>query len=183
MRHGATEHNLRGLRCGGDLDIPLCDAGREQARRAALAMRADGMTVRLIISSALDRTRETAAIVASVLGEPPIEIEPLLNERHLGEWNARPAAETGLPMLVQALPPGAEAESVFAARIEQALARILPRLEEGRVLVVGSKGVARILNQLLGNGRAQEMANAEVAWFTLEPLFAPGESGRTQGGS
>lgn len=171
LRHGATDHNLRGLRCGGDVDVPLCDAGREQARRAGTELQARGVAVRLIVTSALARARETAAIVSRVLGGPPIEIEPLLNERRLGEWNARPVAETESLMVAKVPPPGGEAEQVFAARIEQALARIRPRLEAGDVLVVSSKGVARMLNLLLGGDRSPEMVNGEIARFTLGPLF------------
>ena len=31
VRHGVTEPNFRGFRCGGDLDIPLMDIGCDQA--------------------------------------------------------------------------------------------------------------------------------------------------------
>lgn len=177
MRHGATEHNLRGLRCGGELDVPLCDAGREQARQAGLALQARGVAVRRIITSALARTRESAAIAAAVLGGPPIEIEPLLNERRLGAWNARPVAETEWLIAAKVPPPGGEAEGDFAARIEQALMRIRPCLEAGDVLMVSSKGVARVLNLLLGGDRAPALANGGITRFTLGPLLQPARSG------
>ncbi len=31
VRHGVTDLNFRGLRCGGDLDVPLTDIGCDQA--------------------------------------------------------------------------------------------------------------------------------------------------------
>jgi probable phosphoglycerate mutase len=31
VRHGVTEPNFRGYRCGGDLDLPLMDIGCDQA--------------------------------------------------------------------------------------------------------------------------------------------------------
>ena len=31
VRHGVTELNFHGLRCGGDLDVPLTDIGCDQA--------------------------------------------------------------------------------------------------------------------------------------------------------
>ena len=35
LRHGATVANLLGLRCSGDLDLPLAEVGRTQAVEAA----------------------------------------------------------------------------------------------------------------------------------------------------
>lgn len=34
VRHGATAPNEAELRCGGDLDVPLSELGRAQAREA-----------------------------------------------------------------------------------------------------------------------------------------------------
>ena len=31
VRHGITEPNFRGFRCGGDLDLPMMDIGCDQA--------------------------------------------------------------------------------------------------------------------------------------------------------
>jgi len=38
VRHGATAANLVGLRCGGDIDLPLTDTGRRQALSAGRAL-------------------------------------------------------------------------------------------------------------------------------------------------
>jgi len=94
VRHGVTEPNFRGFRCGGDLDLPLMDIGCDQAY--LLAKQIDKMNLRIgvIIAGSLLRTRQTASIISGVLGEIPIVVEPLINERRLGEWNNRPIAET-----------------------------------------------------------------------------------------
>ena len=48
----------------------------------------------MIVAGSLLRTRQTASIIGGVLGDVPLIIEPLLNERRLGQWNNRPIADT-----------------------------------------------------------------------------------------
>ncbi len=94
VRHGATKPNLDGVRCGGDLDLPLTELGRAQALATAHQIRAMGIEVGLILCSSLQRTREHAAIVSRVIGNVPIAIDPMLGERHMGEWNLRSVKDT-----------------------------------------------------------------------------------------
>src|SRR5262245_34289545 len=93
VRHGATAPNLAGIRCGGDLDVPLVEAGRRQAAAAAERIRALGIPVGVIVTSDLRRTRETAEIIGRLLGVEMV-IEPAFAERHLGAWNMRSDADT-----------------------------------------------------------------------------------------
>lgn len=62
MRHGRTNYNELGL-CNDDpsQDVHLTEAGIEQARAAALALR--DVTFERIVVSPLQRTRQTAEIV------------------------------------------------------------------------------------------------------------------------
>ena len=94
VRHGATEPNFRGLRCGGDFDVPLLDIGLDQAYLLAKQVRAMDLAIGAIACGSLVRTRQTALIISGVLGGLGVEVEPLLNERRLGSWNNRPIAET-----------------------------------------------------------------------------------------
>lgn len=172
VRHGATEHNLRGLRCGGDLDIELSEFGREQSRRAAERLRSMNVRIGLIVASGLARARESARIMSGVLGEVPITVEPLFNERRLGEWNSRPIAETEPRLVRNVTPPGGESELVFLSRIAAALERLLPHLAHAPVLV-GSSGVARVLNVLLGGEGRLSLANGEIVQFALDATLFP----------
>lgn len=170
VRHGATEPNLAGLRCGGDLDVPLTALGREQARQAALRIRELGLPVGVIVASHLQRTRETAAIIGQELGCAEVVIEPGFAERRLGEWNLRTAAQTEAELLAGITPPGGESNTVFFERIVQATrVHIMPRLGQ-QPLLVGSKGVARALSEMLGMSAQIGLANGELLHFDLGPL-------------
>ncbi len=166
VRHGVTEPNFRGFRCGGDLDLPLMDIGCDQAY--LLAKQIDKMNLRIgvIVTGSLIRTRQTASIISGVLANVPIEIDPLFNERHLGQWNNRPIAETEELLAAKVTPPGGEAEDDFTRRISAALENLRPHLHR-RPLLVSSKGVARVLNGLLGGPGRMQVGNGEIVEFSV----------------
>ncbi|MET0303684.1 MAG: histidine phosphatase family protein [Microbacteriaceae bacterium] len=93
VRHGETDWN-RDRRIQGRTDIPLNDSGREQARDAAAALRAqlDGIAP-IVVSSDLSRARETAAIIAEELDVPLGQAYPQLGERAYGEAEGIDTAE------------------------------------------------------------------------------------------
>jgi probable phosphoglycerate mutase len=164
VRHGATSANLAGLRCGGDLDIPLTDQGREQAEAAALQIARLYPPVGLIVTSDLQRTRETAAIIARRLSGVPVVVEAAFAERMLGGWNLQSIEATQAWLESRCTPPGGESDAEFMARIEDALRRIAPCLNR-RPLLVGSKGVARVLGELSGRPGRLSLANGVVETF------------------
>jgi 2,3-bisphosphoglycerate-dependent phosphoglycerate mutase len=167
LRHGATEPNLKGLRCGGDLDVPLTELGRLQATQAALRIRELRIRVGVIVTSRLARTRETAQIVSRILHGVEIAIEPAFAERRLGAWNLQPVAETEEALSQGVTPPGGESNRDFVERVSGAVQAWLPRLSE-QPLLVGSKGVARVLRELAGRDhQRQRLANGALAHFDL----------------
>lgn len=166
VRHGATEANLAGVRCGGDMDVPLTEFGRRQAAEAALRIRELRIPVGLIVTSALQRTRETAAIISRLLQGIEIIVEPGFAERRLGEWNLRSVADTQAELMQGVTPPGGESNQQFLARIDDAMESLLPRLDE-QPLLVGSKGVARALSELLGQRAHHDVSNGQLAHFDL----------------
>ena len=84
-RHGETEWN-RDRRFQGQLDVPLNDVGREQAR--ALAETAAAEDLRALVTSPLSRARETAEIVGERLGLEP-RVDDRLKEIDVGDWERR----------------------------------------------------------------------------------------------
>ena len=177
VRHGATAANLVGLRCGGDLDLPLTDTGRRQAQQVGLALLAQRPAlpaISHIVTSDLQRTRETAALIAGVLGSaqalPRMVVEPGFAERRLGDWNLTPNADTEVALRAGLVPPGGEANDEFHHRIVGALERIRPLLGQP-VLLVGSKGVARVLAELGGLPGRLALDNGVLCRFELGPRF------------
>jgi probable phosphoglycerate mutase len=166
VRHGITEPNFRGFRCGGDLDLPMMDIGCDQAYLLAKQIERMNLRIGVIIAGSLVRTRQTASIISGVLGVVPVEIEPLLNERRLGQWNNRPIAETEDMLARKVTPPGGESEDQFAARVAMALDNLRPHLDR-RPLLVSSKGVGRVLNSILGGQDRMQVGNGEIVEFAV----------------
>ncbi|MDP9101931.1 MAG: histidine phosphatase family protein [Actinomycetota bacterium] len=86
LRHGQTAFNREG-RVQGQLDVPLDDAGREQAAGAARHL--SGVPGSAVASD-LSRAWETAHIVAGDLG---VRADPRLRELDLGTWQGLTTAE------------------------------------------------------------------------------------------
>ena len=93
IRHGQSQWN-RENRFTGWVDVPLTDAGREEARRGAAAIR--GLRIDHAFTSSLQRAQETLKIMLDTIGQPnvPIERSPALNERHYGALQGLNKAET-----------------------------------------------------------------------------------------
>jgi probable phosphoglycerate mutase len=166
VRHGVTEPNFRGYRCGGDLDLPLMDIGCDQAYLLAKQIEKMNLRIGVIVTGSLIRTRQTAAIISGVLANVPVEIEPLFNERRLGQWNNRPIDETEELLAAKVTPPGGEAEDDFLRRVAAGLDNLRPHLDR-RPLVVSSKGVGRVLNGILGGQGRMNIANGEIVEFVV----------------
>lgn len=84
-RHGETTSN-KDRRFQGQLDVPLNDTGREQARRLAEEVREERIAA--LFTSPLSRARETAEIVGAALG---LQARPddRLKEVDVGDWQTR----------------------------------------------------------------------------------------------
>ncbi|HZN26436.1 MAG TPA: histidine phosphatase family protein [Burkholderiales bacterium] len=176
VRHGATAANVLGLRCGGDLDLELVAAGRKQASEVGRRLAIMDPPVRVIVTSGLRRTLETARIIARALGCNALIVEPDFAERRLGDWNLRSIDSTQRWLEQGLTPPGGEANNEFAARVACAAHRLLTYLPDSP-LVVGSKGVARVLGELSGRPGRLELANATIAEFDLSAPLHPSTAG------
>jgi glucosyl-3-phosphoglycerate phosphatase len=86
VRHGESTWNAE-ERLQGQLDPPLSERGREQAR--ALTGVIDGIPADRIVCSDLGRARETAEL----MGLQPARFDERWREIDVGEWGGRTAAE------------------------------------------------------------------------------------------
>ncbi len=92
IRHGQSLWNLEN-RFTGWIDVPLTDAGREEARRAAVHIR--DIRFQVAYTSALSRAQETLDIILGEIGQrPPVIRDQALNERHYGELQGLNKADT-----------------------------------------------------------------------------------------
>ena len=92
IRHGQSQWNLEN-RFTGWVDIPLTDAGRDEARRGAALIR--HLQCDRAFTSALRRAQETLDIVLDAIGQRgiPVERDQALNERHYGALQGLNKAE------------------------------------------------------------------------------------------
>jgi len=154
-RHGETAWNALG-KLQGHTDIPLNDAGRDQARALASGFGDAGLTA--VWTSDLSRARETGEIVAAALGLAAPVMDPELRERRFGvfEGLTRHECATQHPEVWRAwlaqtgTPPGGEPRAEAAARLGRALDRIAAT-DGGPALVISHGAVMRLwLMEVLG---------------------------------
>ena len=151
VRHGesAPAHpNLPFPLVGGHGDPALHPDGVAQAER--LADRLQHERIEAIYVTTLQRTHQTAAPLAAVLGLTPI-IEPDLREVFLGDWEGgifRIKAAAGDPLFIKVFEdqrwdviPNAEPQDQFSARVRAGLMRIAAAHPGQRVVAVAHGGV------------------------------------------
>jgi len=179
VRHGQTLDNLHGVRCGGDRDVALTGRGLAEARAAALRFRRSGRPCGLIVAGPLSRTRLTAELFREELGVPVVE-QDWLRERALGAWNGLAIEGTRPWFEARLTPPGGESEEVFTRRVLAGLSGLVGLLPQAPLLV-GSKGVGRILFTLLARQSFVELGNCELVAFDRVDGQDDGEASRLTG--
>jgi probable phosphoglycerate mutase len=161
VRHGLTASTGTAL-TGWTPGISLDDRGRGQAK--AVGTRLADLPIDAIISSPLDRCRETAAAIADARTGPPlaVQIDERVGECHYGDWTGQPLkrlAKEPLWRVVQAHPsavrfPGPDGESMLDMqnRAVTAVRDWNERLARDAVYVVCSHGdvIKSILADSLG---------------------------------
>ncbi len=157
LRHGEVHAETDQKRFIGQLDLPLSDLGRHQARcwRKSLA----DTPITHIISSDLSRCMETARIVAA---DRSMEVTPLaaLREIHLGRWDGMAFREVknrwpeafqkrGVDMS-RFRPPAGESFQDLQQRVVPVFEKAVAQAGK-HILIVAHAGVNRmILCYLLG---------------------------------
>lgn len=180
LRHGQTEHTREKRFSGsGGADPGLTDVGLGQARAALALLR--GRPVDTVVASPLRRTRETAAVVAAVLGHE-VRVEDGLRECAFGEWEGLTFAEVeeGWPDELAAwlgstavTPPGGESFDEVAARVRRTRDRLIARHPGRALLLVTHVTPIKTLVRLALDAPAQALFRMElapaslttVAWF------------------
>ena len=141
IRHGETEWSRSGAHTGRT-DLPLTDAGRENA--VAVGRRLAGRIFSLVLTSPLSRARETCRLAG--YGDVA-QVDPNLVEWNYGDYEGRTTAEIRKEApdwgLWTSGVPNGETIAQVARRAEAVLARALQF--EGDVALFAHGHILRIL--------------------------------------
>jgi probable phosphomutase (TIGR03848 family) len=162
VRHGRSSANSAGLLAGRMADVHLDDIGREQA--AHVGARLAGVSVAEVVTSPLERCRETAkGLVAAMDRKPDIRADKRFVEVDYGDWSGKKLstlAKRSLWTVVQEQPsaarfPGGESLAEVAARASLGTRAVVDRLGgpgSRKVAVIVSHGdvIKSILADALG---------------------------------
>ena len=174
VRHGLSTWNLL-RRWQGQADPPLSDDGRVGAealgRALATTFGADG-AVR-VWSSDLRRARDTATVLAGLLGAAPVSVEPRLREADIGPWQGLTTGEIEerWPGYLAAgrRPDGFEQDAELLARVVPALEAIAAASVGAHLpVVVSHAGVLRSVRRHAG-ALDDHLANLTGLWLDVAP--------------
>jgi probable phosphoglycerate mutase len=176
VRHGEAEGNREG-RFLGQVDPPLTDRGREQARRQGAALKDLGIA--RILSSDLVRAFTTASLIGEAL-DLKVGSTPLLREVNHGVIDGWLASEISKSEYGPARdkdkynyrPPGGESYADIEARILSAF----PSPNESPALLVTHLGPLRVmLHQFCGYTQT-DAASVKIGHDAILALTSTGAS-------
>lgn len=149
VRHAVTEHT--GKRLSGWMEgISLTEQGREQAERVAESL--SGVEIEAIYSSPIERTNETARVIAGIHGMR-VHTRRGLGEVEYGDWTNRPLRalmRTKLWSTVQRFPsaarfPDGESLREVQVRALTEIERIAEDHPKGNVCCVSHGDVIKLV--------------------------------------
>lgn len=154
-RHGESLINTGDVwadKPGSSADLPLTDLGRSQAKAGAMKAKEAGILPDIIICSPLARARETAIIMAEILGYPSekIEYNELFLEVQVGELETMSFAKFREKYTYADLGKfkGAETIEMLQQRAAKALAYATSRPEH-TVLIVSHSCFGRAFRRVI----------------------------------
>ena len=180
VRHGETAWNAEG-RVQGQLDIPLNDVGRAQARATAAVLAEHDFTA--IYCSDLIRVRQTAEPAARKLALPVLYMAEL-RERHYGMFETLTYVEVREKFPAQYARfrdkdpdfdfEGGETLRGFNERSLKALGDLIARHQGEQILVFTHGGVLEMVYRHardvgLSSPRDFEIPNAAINWIEVTP--------------
>jgi len=172
VRHGQTAANAAGQLLGR-ADVPLTATGLEQALALASAV---GQVER-VISSPLQRARQTAAAFAS-----PVEIDDRWTELDYGIYDERPLADVPMELWdrwrsdPEYAPPEGESLASVGRRVRSACVDLVPAAAAADIVVVSHVSpIKAAVAWALGVGD-------EIAWRTFVAVASITRIGVTERG-
>ncbi|GHB63461.1 phosphatase [Streptomyces xanthochromogenes] len=122
VRHGRSTANTAGVLAGWTPGVALDERGNAQA--AALPARLAGVPLAAVVTSPLQRCRETVQPLLDARPGLPLHPEDLIGECHYGDWSGRKLAELSTEPLMEVVQqhpsnaafPGGESMRAMQAR-------------------------------------------------------------------
>ena len=149
VRHGETIWNVE-RKVQGITDIPLTDNGRDEAKE--LQDLINTLNIDVVISSPLDRARETAKILID--SKLPINTDDRIKER---DWGMNEGAIIDTvdtwdcwDVILNTKVQNIECVQDFMYRVSSFIEDIKIRYKDKNVLVVSHSAVIRVIHYLLG---------------------------------
>jgi probable phosphomutase (TIGR03848 family) len=136
VRHGRSTANVSGVLTGRQKGVHLDDVGREQAERVGRRLAA--VSLAAVVTSPLERCRETAAAIARAQPEPRrASSDKGLVECDYGAWQGRALKDLSREKLWKAVQrhpagvtfPDGESMAAMASRVVEAVRRHDARVE------------------------------------------------------
>lgn len=174
VRHGESEGNALGDTCPIMHDTPLTTRGRTEAAHAADYLVKEGVAISHIYTAPKGRSRETAEIIAAVLGLPVVSKEGF-NERNWGAWadlRWEAASERLDAMSLEErytfIPEGGESWQQMETRLFTALEEVADESVGGEnVLIVTHRGCLRAILPMLAKAGRDQHKDFSVATGSL----------------
>ena len=178
VRH-ASHDRVGSVLCGRMPGVTLGEEGRREAK--VLADRFRNEAIAAVITSPLERARETAEVIADRIGVP-VEIDEALTEIDFGEWTGQsfdaldpdPHWRLWNSSRSTTRPPGGEPMSAAQARIVHRIERLREEHPEAQVILVGhcdviKSALAHHLGLSLDRYDRFEISPASVSVLALWP--------------
>lgn len=164
IRHGETIWNVENKICGAT-DIPLTEAGHQQAIETGHKILKEGIEADLILYSPLIRAAETAAHISEVTGIPA-RVEPRLIEQNFGKWESTPTRNGKDFRLAKESFVCSNDGGETHLRVAQRVYNLLDELKKNpnkTAIFVAHNGIARVVQSYF-----HDMTNAEYAAFGVK---------------
>ncbi|WP_406509343.1 histidine phosphatase family protein [Streptomyces sp. NBC_00212] len=135
VRHGRSTANTAGVLAGWTPGVALDERGRAQA--AALPARLASLPLAAVVTSPLQRCRETVQPLLDARPGLPLHPEDLIGECHYGDWSGRKLSELSAEPLMEVVQqhpsnaafPGGESMRAMQARAVEAVRDWNTRIE------------------------------------------------------
>lgn len=173
VRHCQSQANAAG-RLEGKGDSPLSEAGREQARRVAAFIVAQGIGLATLIASPQSRARATADEIAALCGWT-LSHDHRIREGEFGWMEDMSYADVGKHMAENQLTAldasvhGGESREAIAERFWEALSEVLAATEGPLIAVTHGYAIHALVEQRFGHALGlAAIANGDVIEVFME---------------